>query len=85
MGRSGVEDANMGIQHHIEDHSAFDPDQINLMAKAFEDVCNTLSVFAGDDAGRRVIAMRIIDLARNGVIDAAALRDRVINEAKASF
>jgi len=43
------------------------------MSKAFEEACNVLQVFTGDEKGREIIATRIIDLARGGVIDAAAL------------
>jgi hypothetical protein len=41
-----------------------------------------LQVSAGDEKGREIIATRIIDLARSGLIDPAALRDRVITEAR---
>jgi hypothetical protein len=54
------------------------------MSKAFEEACAALHVFAGDQRGREVIATRIIDLARNGVIDAAALRDRVMLESRSA-
>jgi hypothetical protein len=50
------------------------------MLKAFEEACNALQV--SDEKAREIIATRIIDLARGGVIDAAALRDRVVAEAR---
>jgi hypothetical protein len=53
----------------------------HVMSKAFEEA---LRVFAGDKRGREIIAARIIDLARNGLIDPTALRDRVIAEARLS-
>jgi hypothetical protein len=37
---------------------------------------------SGDEKGREIIATRIIDLARGGLIDPTALRDRVIAEAR---
>ena len=52
------------------------------MSKAFEEACIALQVYAGDEKGREIVATRIIDLARNGLIDSAALRDRVIAEAR---
>ena len=52
------------------------------MSQAFHDTCNALHIFAGDEHGRQVIATRIIDLASTGVIDAKALRDRVLKEAR---
>jgi hypothetical protein len=39
------------------------------------------STVVGDEKGREIIATRIIDLARSGLIDPTALRDRVIAEA----
>ena len=51
------------------------------MSKAVEETCLALQVYVGDDKGREIIATRIIDLARNGLIDPTALRDRVIAEA----
>lgn len=55
------------------------------MSRALEEACTLLHVFAGDARGRETIAMRIIDLARSGVIDADALRDRVILESRAQL
>jgi hypothetical protein len=52
------------------------------MSKAFEEACTALQVYAGDEKGREIIATRIIDLARGGLIDPTALRDRVIAEAR---
>jgi hypothetical protein len=74
----------MPIRKHLTDQSAFGPAAIEAMSKAFEEICNTLQVFAGDEKGREIIATRIIDLARGGVVDARALRDRVLAEARLS-
>jgi hypothetical protein len=54
------------------------------MSKAFEETCIALRVHADDEKGREIIATRIIDLARGGLIDPTALRDRVIAEARLS-
>jgi len=72
----------MPIRKHLKDHSAFDPDAIKAMSEALERACSALHV-NGHIRDREVIAARIIDLARNGVIDAEALSDRVIAETKA--
>jgi hypothetical protein len=71
----------MPIRKHLTDHG---PVAIEAMSKAFEEACNALHVFAGDEKGREIIASRIIDLARGGLVDAAALRDRVVAEARMS-
>jgi hypothetical protein len=72
----------MAIRKHLTDKSAFGPAAIEAMSKAFEEACIALQVYAGDEKGREIIATRIIDLARGGVVDAAALRDRVVAEAR---
>jgi len=52
------------------------------MSAALELTCSALHV-NGHIRDREAIAARIIDLARNGVIDAKALSDRVIAETQA--
>jgi hypothetical protein len=74
----------MPIRKHLTDKTAFGPVTIEAMSKAFEEACIALQVFAGDEKGREIIATRIIDLARGGVVDAAALRHRVVAEARLS-
>ena len=69
----------MPIRKHLKDHSAFEPDAIEAMSAALERTCSALHV-NGHIRDREVIAARIIDLARNGVIDAEVLSDRVIDE-----
>jgi len=61
---------------------AFGPDEIDIISRGYVETCNALGVFAGDQRGRAVIAARIIDLAGSGVMDAKALRDRVLLEVK---
>jgi hypothetical protein len=43
------------------------------MSIAFELACADLHVFKGDEVGREIIATRIIDLARQGIMCPAAL------------
>jgi len=70
------------IPSRLEYQIVFEPDALRAMSQAFHDACNALQIFAADEHGRRVIATRIIDLASMGVIDADALRDRVLMEAR---
>ena len=67
----------MPIRRYIADGAAFDPNTIKAMSEALESTCAVLNV---DDQihKREVVAARIIDLARNGVIDAKTLSERVI-------
>lgn len=72
----------MPIRSYLQDNCAFEPEAIAAMSTALEEACKALHV-NGQLHEREVIAARIIDLARDGVIDAAALRNRVIAEMKA--
>ncbi len=67
---------------HLKDQQVFEPEALQVMSQALQETCNALQIFAGDERGRQIIAARIIDLAGNGLIDAAALRDRVLQEAR---
>lgn len=71
----------MPIRDYLE-QQVFEPEAIASMSRALEAVCGTLQLGAGDTQERRFVATRIIDLARSGVIDANALRDRVLLESK---
>jgi hypothetical protein len=51
------------------------------MSESLEDACKALHI-DGQAQDREAIATRIIDLARNGVFDRKALRERVIAEEK---
>ena len=73
----------MPIRLHLSKNCVFEPEAILAMSTAFELSCADLHVLAGDQRGREVVAMRIIDFARNGLIDAAALHQRVVAESLA--
>lgn len=72
----------MPIRSYVNDHSAFEPDEIDAMSRALEETCKALHV-DGQVKDRETIAARIIDLARSGVVDAKALSERVLAETKA--
>ena len=72
----------MSITRYLEDHNAFEPDQIEAMSRALEEACNTLHV-DGRVHDREAIAARIIDLARSGIIDTKVLSSRVVAETRA--
>jgi hypothetical protein len=65
----------MSIHRYLNDHSGFDVQSLGGACKALH--------INGEIQHREVIAARIIDLARNGVIDAKALSERVVAETKA--
>ena len=60
--------------------NAFGPQEIQTMSLALDEVCTSLGVPVGDNEARRVIAERIVALAKRGDCDAMHLRDRVIRE-----
>ena len=70
----------MAIRQYLHDNVAFSPEDIEKMSHALEDACNALKV-NGDARAREVVAIRIIELARRGDLDATKLRDRVVAEA----
>ena len=55
------------------------------MSKAFDEACIALQGYAGDEKGREIIATRIIDLARGGLIDPTALHRDLANREKAGM
>jgi hypothetical protein len=60
--------------------AAFEPEEIQSMSLALEDVCKALKI-DGDESAREIIAVRIVELARRGVRGATGLRDRLLAEA----
>ena len=72
----------MPIRSYLHDQPAFDPDQIDIMSKALEEACKALHI-NGEIHHREVVAARIIDLARDGIMDAKRLSERVVAETRA--
>ena len=70
------------VPTHPKGQAVFEPDALSVMSQAFHEACDALQIFDGDERGRQFIATRIIDLASMGVINAKALRDRVLMEAR---
>ena len=68
----------MTMHTYLPRTSAFDPEAILTMSIAFELACADLRVFEGDERGREIIATRIINLARQGIMCPAALHHSVL-------
>ena len=64
---------------NLQERSAFDPEAIHVMSRAFDEVCAALRI-STDDRGRTAVAVRIIEHARRGEFNADRLRDRVLRE-----
>ena len=65
------------------DKTAFAPETTAAIATALEKVCKALRI-KGNPTARRVIANRIIELARRGERDARKLSNKVLMEAGGS-
>src|SRR5437879_3040706 len=60
---------------------AFEPEDVQAMSIAFDDVCQALNLPNNAKGARQVIATRIMELAGRGERDPNRLRDRVLREA----
>ena len=67
----------MSIDRQISG-DVFEPAQIAAMSMAFEDMVRSLGLVEQEAPLTEIIAKKIIELARAGEQDAAALRDRVL-------
>ena len=69
------------ILEFLRDELVFEPEHIQAMATAYDDVCKTLNLSEREARAREVIATRIIELAGRGERSPTHLRDRVLREA----
>jgi hypothetical protein len=63
--------------------NSFNPNDIQAMSKALEDVCTALKISADATGRREGIAKRIVELARCGERTRARLRDGILEDAPA--
>ena len=75
----------MTIHCYFPSTNTFDPEAILAMSTAFELACADLQVFEDNERGRAIIATRIINLARQGIICPAALHHRVLADRPLGF
>jgi hypothetical protein len=62
--------------------AVFDPEATRALALAFDDICKHMNLAETATHARETVATRIIDLARDGILDPNALRERVMHEAR---
>ena len=67
-------------QAHISG-GTFEPEDIQAMSLAFEQICNALEIQPGATSEREVVAVRIIELYRRGERSPTRLAERVLKEA----
>ncbi len=70
--------------HRLLENSAFEPDHIEAMAAAFDDLCRELELVQPNDPLREVVARQVIEFARRGERDPAKLKSQVMAAIKAS-
>ena len=61
---------------------AFEPEVIQQMSLALENICGKFGMKLTDDPARRVVASKIIELSQRGVRDAPTLSEMTLNELK---
>jgi len=69
----------MPITKYIKEQS-FDPEEIEVIIKAFKDVCEELGLVDRNDPAVELIAQRVITAAGYGATDAADLMQRVLKD-----
>jgi hypothetical protein len=69
--------------HPFIKDGVFDPEATHALALAFDDICRDMNLANTANAAREIVAARVIDLAREGVVDPKILRERVLREARA--
>ena len=62
--------------------AVFEPEDVRALALAFEDVCRDMDLPVSAALAREVVATRVIDLAREGLIEPMRLKDRVLREVR---
>jgi hypothetical protein len=71
----------LAILSFMKDEAVFEPEAIDAMSAAFDQICTTLEL-RDAPREREAIAIRIIELARRGERDPNRLCERVLREAR---
>jgi hypothetical protein len=66
--------------HNLFKSSPFGPEEIGVLASAYEQTLQTLGLRERDDPLTGMVARKIISLAQTGVRDASTLAERAIAE-----
>src|SRR5262249_50220090 len=61
---------------------AFEPEVVRQMSLALENICRKFGMKLIEDPARRVVALKIIELAQRGVHDAPTLTELALKELK---
>jgi len=61
---------------------SFEPTDIVALQGALDDACKALEISPDARQAREIIAARIFDLARDGMVERKSLSERVVQEAR---
>jgi hypothetical protein len=64
--------------HRLLQHTAFTPEDIALLVKAYEDCLRALNLADQPDTKTEAVARAIIEIAQTGVRDPVQIRERVV-------
>lgn len=65
--------------------AVFNASQIAVLSKAFDETCEALKIPPTEDHDREIIATRLVELAKGGVVDARTLKERLLREARSQL
>jgi hypothetical protein len=68
----------MPIRVYLDKDHGFDAESIRTLGVAFEIIRTALQVEDSNEAARRVIAMKLVELAQQGELDADRLAERLL-------
>lgn len=72
----------MTYNPYFDTKPSFASDDAIVLEAALDETCQALCIPPDAREDREIIAARIVDLARAGLVDRTALRQRVLNEAR---
>jgi hypothetical protein len=67
--------------HPYHRDAVFEPDETYAIAIAFDEICRAMNLPQTATVPREIVAIRVIDLARESLLDPILLRNRVLHEA----
>ncbi|HLL27443.1 MAG TPA: hypothetical protein VKT73_07305 [Xanthobacteraceae bacterium] len=69
----------MAIYRLLKNSVSFEPETVQAMCSAYEDVCKQLELSnETDDRMTEFVALMVIEVAKSGERDAGAIRERVL-------
>jgi len=71
------------VVHPFIKDAVFDPEATHALAIAFDSICKDMNLADTASSARETVAVRVIDLAREGVLDPRLLRERIMQEVHA--